>query len=164
VRVGLQEVRVVVLEPNADWHALRRARADDLLAHRAQERLHLQPAEDVLGLRVAAMLEGLLLHETAAEIDRNYTDTHGASIVGFAFCHLLGFHLLPRLKRLGTARLCGPGLGGGPDWPELAPVISNRPIDWDLIAQQYDRLVKYATALKLGTAEGVVLFPLSVRA
>jgi TnpA family transposase len=32
-------------------------------------------------------------------------------------------------------------------------VISARPINWDLIAQQYDELVKYATALKLGTAE-----------
>ena len=35
------------------------------------------------------MLEGLLRHDTSADIDRNYTDTHGASIVGFAFCHLL---------------------------------------------------------------------------
>ena len=31
----------------------------------------------------AAMLEGLLRHETTAEIDRNYTDTHGAPIIGF---------------------------------------------------------------------------------
>ncbi|MGI8808973.1 MAG: Tn3 family transposase, partial [Acidimicrobiales bacterium] len=30
---------------------------------------------------------------------------------------------------------------------------SGRPIDWDLIARQYDQLVKYATALRLGTAE-----------
>jgi len=102
---------------------------------------------------VAAMLEGLLRHETTLDIDRNYTDTHGASIVGFAFCHLLNFRLLPRLKRIGAARLYGPGLPGDPDWPELAPVISNRSIDWALIAQQYDQLVKYATALKLGTAE-----------
>ncbi|GGM74016.1 hypothetical protein GCM10012275_50920 [Longimycelium tulufanense] len=27
------------------------------------------------------------------------------------------------------------------------------PINWDLIAQQYDQMVKYATALRLGTAE-----------
>jgi len=59
---------------------------------------------------VAAMLEGLLRHETTAGIDRSYTDTHGASIVGFAFCHLLGFRLLPRLKRIGAARLYRPGL------------------------------------------------------
>ncbi len=102
---------------------------------------------------VAAMLEGLLRHETTADVERNYTDTHGASIVGFAFCYLLGFRLLPRLKRIGAARLYGPGLADDPEWPELASVISNRPIDWDLIAQQYDQLVKYATALKLGTAE-----------
>jgi hypothetical protein len=99
---------------------------------------------------VAAMLEGLLRHETTAEIDRNYTDTHGASIVGFAFCRLLGFRLLPRLKRIGAAR---PGLPEDPVWPGLAAVISNRSIDWDLITRQYDQLVKYATALKLGTAE-----------
>lgn len=32
-------------------------------------------------------------------------------------------------------------------------MLSNRVIDWDLIAQQYDQMVKYATALRLGTAE-----------
>jgi TnpA family transposase len=38
-------------------------------------------------------------------------------------------------------------------WPRLAPVLSNRPIDWPLIERQYDQIVKYATALRLGTAE-----------
>ena len=52
-------------------------------------------------------------------IERKYTDTHGASIVGFAFCHLLGFHLLPRLKRIGAARLYSPGLTGDPTGPSL---------------------------------------------
>jgi TnpA family transposase len=28
-----------------------------------------------------------------------------------------------------------------------------RPIDWDLISQQYDEMVKYTTALRLGTAQ-----------
>jgi TnpA family transposase len=102
---------------------------------------------------VAAMLEGLLRHDTSADIDRNYTDTHGASSVGFAFCHLLGFRLLPRLKRIGAARLYRPGLPSDDQWTEIDPVISSRTIDWDLIAQQYDQLVKYATALRLGTAE-----------
>jgi TnpA family transposase len=32
-------------------------------------------------------------------------------------------------------------------------VLSNRAIDWDLITRQYDQMVKYATALRLGTAE-----------
>lgn len=38
---------------------------------------------------VASMIEGLLRHLTSAEIDRQYTDTHGASVVGFAFSHLV---------------------------------------------------------------------------
>ena len=29
----------------------------------------------------------------------------------------------------------------------------SRPIDWELIRRQYDETVKYATALRLGTAE-----------
>ena len=42
---------------------------------------------------------------------------------------------------------------GEPDaYPDLQPVLT-RPIDWDLIRQQYDEMVKYATALRLGTAE-----------
>lgn len=87
---------------------------------------------------VAAMIEGLLRHCTDAEIDANYTDTHGASAVGFAFCHLLGFKLLPRLKNIGSARLYRPS--DGPVYPGLDEVLT-RPIRWELIAQQYDQLV-----------------------
>jgi TnpA family transposase len=99
---------------------------------------------------VAAMIEGLLRHCTDAEIEANYTDTHGASVVGFAFCHLLGFKLLPRLKHIGSARLYRPA--DGASYAGLEE-ITTRPIRWELIAQQYDQLVKYATALRLGTAE-----------
>jgi TnpA family transposase len=100
---------------------------------------------------VAAMIEGLLRHCTEAEIDRNYVDTHGQSAVGFAFTYLLGFSLLPRLKSIGSARLYRPDAEDGA-CPHLAPVLT-RPIRWELIAQQYDQMVKYATALRLGTAE-----------
>ncbi|MGH9021935.1 MAG: Tn3 family transposase, partial [Acidimicrobiia bacterium] len=99
---------------------------------------------------VAAMIEGVLRHCTDAEIDRNYVDTHGASVVGFAFAHLLGFRLLPRLKNIGSQRLYRPD--DKTPYPSLDPVLT-RPINWDLIAQQYDQLVKYATALRLGTAD-----------
>jgi hypothetical protein len=60
---------------------------------------------------VAAIIEGVLRHCTDVEIDRQYTDTHGASIVGFAFAHMLGFNLLPRLKNVGSAVPAG-GRGG----------------------------------------------------
>jgi Tn3 transposase DDE domain-containing protein len=92
---------------------------------------------------VAAMLEGVMRHCTSAEVERTYVDTHGASVVGFAFAHLLGFQLLPRLKNIGGARLYCPGTDDDA-WPRLARVLT-RPIDWELIARQYDQLVKYAT-------------------
>jgi TnpA family transposase len=102
---------------------------------------------------VAAMIEGLLRHLTAAQVDRQYTDTHGASLLGHAFSHLLGFKLLPRDKTLPKAKLYRPESVSVDAWPTLAPALSARAIDWDLIAQQHDQMVKYATALRLGTAE-----------
>jgi TnpA family transposase len=35
--------------------------------------------------------------------------------------------------------------------------VLSRPINWDLIRQQYDQMIKYATALRLGTAETEVI-------
>ncbi|WP_435825582.1 Tn3 family transposase [Nocardiopsis alba] len=101
---------------------------------------------------VAAMIEGVLRHCTDAEVEANYTDTHGASIVGFAFTELLGFKLLPRLKNIGAVRLYSPDEGPA-TWPHLERVVKNRPIDWALIGRNYDQMVKYATALRLGTAD-----------
>lgn len=95
---------------------------------------------------VAAMIEGLLRHCTDTEIETNYVDTHGASVVGFAFTELLGFKLLPRLKNIGSIRLYRPD--DTVVYGELGPVLT-RPIRWDLIAQQYDQMVEYATALRL---------------
>lgn len=57
---------------------------------------------------VAAMIEGVLRHDTAMDVDTNYVDTHGQSEVGFAFCFLLGFNLLPRLKHLKHQKLTVP--------------------------------------------------------
>jgi TnpA family transposase len=101
---------------------------------------------------VAAMIEGLLRHGTDAEIEANYTDTHGASLVGFAFTELLGFKLLPRLKNIGAIQLYAPGANQAA-WPRLEKILKKRPIDWELIARNYDQMVKYATALRLRTAE-----------
>lgn len=100
---------------------------------------------------VAAMIEGLLRHCTDAEIESNYVDTHGASVVGFAFTELLNFRLLPRLKNIGSIRLYRPD-DSPPGWSALGASLT-RPIRWELIEQQYDQMVKYATALRLGTAE-----------
>ncbi|MDP9474213.1 MAG: Tn3 family transposase [Actinomycetota bacterium] len=101
---------------------------------------------------VAAMIEGVLRHCTEMSVDKNYVDTHGQSEVAFAFSHLLGFRLLPRLKNIASQRLYRPKKGEPGRWPNLQPVLT-RPIDWGLIRNQYDQMVRFASALKVGTAE-----------
>ncbi|MFI5689075.1 Tn3 family transposase [Streptomyces sp. NPDC051636] len=53
----------------------------------------------------------------------------------------------PRLKSIGSIRLYRPD-DTPPGWPALGASLT-RAIRWDLIAQQYDQMVKYATALRL---------------
>ncbi len=101
---------------------------------------------------VAAMIEGVLRHCTEMSVNKQYVDSHGQSEVAFAFCRLLGFELLPRLKAIHSQRLYRVETGDPDQYPNLQ-LILKRPIDWNLIKQQYDQMVKYATALRLGTAE-----------
>ena len=72
-----------------------------------------------------------------------------------------------RVRLLPPARLPAPAAAQGHSRAEALPPggrqaralsapcsrSSRRPINWDLIRQQYDEMVKYATALRLGTAE-----------
>lgn len=101
----------------------------------------------------AAMIEGLLRHCTDMPVQKNFVDTHGQSEVAFAFCRLLGFELMPRIRRIGAQRLSLSHSGQRQNYPNLQPILANKAIDWDRIRQQYDQMVKYATALRLGTAE-----------
>jgi TnpA family transposase len=101
---------------------------------------------------VAAMIQGVLRHCTEMTIERQYTDSAGQSHVGFALCTLLGFELMPRLKAIAAQKLYRPVAGHPDAYPHLQPILT-RPVDWDLIRQHYDEMIKYATALRLGTAE-----------
>lgn len=101
---------------------------------------------------VASMIQGVLKHCTDMSIDKNYVDTHGQSEVGFAFCHLLGFHLMPRIKGIHKQKLYLPDKGLSEAYPHLSFILK-RPIRWQLIIEQYDAMIKFATALKEGTAQ-----------
>jgi TnpA family transposase len=101
---------------------------------------------------VAAMVEGAMHHGTDMDVEANYTDTHGQSVIGFGLTRLLGFDLLPRIKAINRIRLYRPGPG------RLLPRA--RPGDgrtadyqWDLIADQYDQMIKYATAIRTRSAQ-----------
>jgi TnpA family transposase len=112
---------------------------------------------------VAAMMEGVLRHCTDMTVAQHYVDSHGQSEIGFAFSFLLGFQLLPRLKAIGAQKLYRPEAGRPEAYPRLQPALT-RPINWELIRRQYDELVKYATALRLGTAEAEAILRRFTRA
>lgn len=42
------------------------------------------------------------------EVERQFVDSHGQSEVAFAFCRLLGFELMPRLRASTGSDFIGP--------------------------------------------------------
>ncbi|MCB1964843.1 MAG: Tn3 family transposase, partial [Candidatus Accumulibacter sp.] len=86
------------------------------------------------------------------EIEQQYVDTHGQSEVAFAFSYILGFDLLPRFKLIARQKLAMVDADDAKQFANLEPILV-RAIKWDLIAQQYDEIIKYTTALRLGTAD-----------
>ena len=100
---------------------------------------------------VHAMVEGAMRHGTDMEVEQNFVDSHGASFVGFGITRLLDFDLIARFKQISTMKLYVPGRGDQYAYPELAPALT-RPVRWDVIENNYDLMMKYATAIRLRTA------------
>ena len=84
------------------------------------------------------MIEGVMRHGTTMEVEGNYADSHGQSEIGFGVTRLLGFELLPRIKRINRIRLYRPAAGDQGACPRLEPALT-RPIRWDLIAPSTTR-------------------------
>jgi len=100
---------------------------------------------------VGAMINGVLRHCTEMEVDRQYVDSHGQSTVAFAFCRLLGFELMPRLKAIDKQKLYRPK--AGLSYSNLEKIMSSKAIKFELAEEQLDIIVKHAVALKLGMTD-----------
>ncbi len=100
---------------------------------------------------VAAMVEGAIRHGTAMKVEGNYVDSHGQSEIEFGITRLLNVDLLPRIKQINHVRLYRPNVGEPDAYPNLVPAMT-RPIRWDVIENNYDQVIKYATAIRSGTA------------
>lgn len=96
------------------------------------------------------MVEGAMRHSTTMRLEGTYVDSHGQSEIGFGITRLLGFDLLPRIKQINRIKLYVDASGGRDAYPNLAAALT-RPIRWDLIAEQYDMTMRYATAIRTGT-------------
>lgn len=52
-----------------------------------------------------AMIEGAVRHGTTMKVEGNYVDSHGQTEIGFGVTRLLGFDLLPCIKRINKVKL-----------------------------------------------------------
>src|SRR3546814_958185 len=93
----------------AEWHVRYRGRGVMIYWHMERQATCIySQLKRCSSSEVSAMIEGVLRHCTDQEIQRHYVDSHGQSEVGFAFCHLLGFELAPRLKAIARQNLYVP--------------------------------------------------------
>lgn len=100
------------------------------------------------------VLDGLLDNDTNLQPREHYTDTHGFTEQLFGLCYLLGFSFMPRLKDLADQQLYK--ISKTEDYGELNSLF-RQTIDWRLIEEQYDQLVKIAASLKNKTAPAHVV-------
>ncbi len=101
---------------------------------------------------VASMIEGVLRHCTQMHVEKNYVDSHGASVIGFAFSYVLNFDLLPRFKNIHDQRLYGVVKSDVAKYSNLSTIIVDS-IKWELIEREYDQIIRCASGLKMGTAD-----------
>lgn len=106
---------------------------------------------------VAAMIHGILYHDTLMDLDKICVDTHGQSSIGFAFSELLNFSLLPRIKNINKQKLYVSSRGKKEEYPHLKDALASDPIKWSIIKENYRDMVKHAAALKLRIVEPDVM-------
>jgi TnpA family transposase len=108
--------------------------------------------KSVSNSEVSAMIEGVLKHCTDMSVEKSYVDTHGQSEVGFAFAHLLGFNLMPRLANLNKQKLSRCELDDYNKYSNIKDILTDT-IDWNLIKEQYSEMVKYTIDMKENYAD-----------
>jgi TnpA family transposase len=152
--VASDSVHVRALDRNllTEWHSRYHGRG--VLIYWHVERKSMAVHSQLISCstsEVTAMVEGAMRHDTTMNLQANYTDSHGQSEIGFAITRLLDFDLLARIKQINKARLSRPVAGDPDAYPRLAPALT-RPIRWGIVAEQYDQMIKYATAIRTRTA------------
>ena len=70
------------------------------------------------------MVEGAMHHGTEMTVEGTYVDSHGQSEIGFGITRLLGFELLPRIKRINHVKLYRPTTGQPTAYPNLRAALT----------------------------------------
>ena len=123
---------------------------------------HTSDQYSVFGTRVIScsprealyVLDGLLDNNTILRLREHYTDTHGFTEHIFALSYLLGYSFMPRLRNLADQQLYK--LDRKTSFGKL-DVLFRGVADTELIAEQWDQLVRVAASLKNRTAPANVI-------
>ncbi len=97
------------------------------------------------------VLDEILGNQTDLPITEHATDTHGASLINFALFDLVGLQLSPRIRDLGKITLYRAGTRADTcaEFPVAGPLLT-RKINFGLIAEHWDEMLRLAASLKYG--------------
>ena len=156
--VACDSKKISVWDQNlmVEWHARYKGRGVMVYWHVDENALCVYAQlKTCSSSEVGAMLKGILQHCTNMEMNQVYTDTHGQSTLAFGVSELLNFDLLPRLKNIYSQKLYYPSSRHKAEYDNLS-LILKEPINWKLIENYYDEVIKHIAALKIGTMESAV--------
>ncbi len=100
------------------------------------------------------VLDGLLENNTILKPKDHTTDTHGYTEIMFALCHLLGFYFMPRIRDLKKQQLYKINKDGNPGI--FSPLLK-KSVNLNLIAEQWDAMIRVAVSLKNKTAPAHII-------
>ena len=112
--------------------------------------------KDCSSSEVGSMIKGIIDHDTDMDINRVFIDTHGQSVIGFAVSYLLNFALYPRLKAINKQKLYYVDSKDKNKYTNIAEILKGS-INWQLIEDNYEEIIKHIVALKLGIVTPSVL-------
>ena len=141
----------------SEWHFRYRKKGVMIYWHVDQKSLCIySQLKDCTSSEVGSMIKGVIDHDTEMDMKRVFVDTHGQSVIGFAVSYLLQFDLCPRLKAINKQKLYSVDSGDKDEYENIANILKSS-INWQLIEDNYDEVVKHIVALKLGIVTPSVL-------
>ena len=141
----------------SEWHFRYRKKGVMIYWHVDKKSLCIySQLKDCSSSEVGSMIKGIIDHDTDMDMNRVFVDTHGQSVIGFAVSYLLHFALYPRLKAINKQKLYYVDSGDKNKYKNIVEILKGS-INWQLIEDNYDEIVKHMVALKLGIVTPSVL-------
>lgn len=93
------------------------------------------------------VIEGLLKAGLSTKADTVYSDTHGQSETVFAFTHLMGIQLMPRIRNWKDLKFYRPDKATR--FKHIDRLFTDT-VDWDVIKENWQELMQVAISIKAG--------------